>query len=120
MAKFYGSIGFGESVETSPGVWEDVIVEKPYYGDVIRDTLEVETSDKILNDIRTGNSFSIVADPYAQNNFFAMRYIQWAGTLWYIKQVEVRSPRLIIRIGGVYNGPTAGVEPDPDDDSGVG
>lgn len=120
MAKYYGNIGFGESREQAPGVWEDVIIEKPYYGDVIRDTLEVEAHEKVLNDLRTGNSFSILADGYAENNFFAMRYIQWAGALWAIRQVEVRRPRLIIRIGGVYNGPTPGVEPDPDNDPGGG
>lgn len=118
MAKFYGKIGFGESKQVSPGVWEDVIIEKPYYGDVIRDTLEVEAHEKVLNDIRPGNSFNIVADGYAENNFFAMRYIQWAGALWTIRQVEVRRPRLIIRIGGVYNGPTPGIEPGTDGDPG--
>lgn len=120
MAKFYGKIGFGESVEVEPGVWEDVIVERPYFGDVVRDTLEVKQGEKVLSDLHTGNSFSIVADGYAENNFFAMRYLEWSGALWIVRQVEVRRPRLVIRIGGVYNGPTPGPEPDPEDDSGDG
>lgn len=108
MAKYFGNIGFGEAKEVSPGVWENVIVERPYYGDVVRDTLEVRQGDKVLSDLRTGNAFSIVADGYAENNFFAMKYLEWAGTRWEIRQVEVRSrARLQIRIGGVYNGPTA-------------
>lgn len=108
MAKYHGKIGFGEAAEVSPGVWEDVIVERSYFGDVVRDTLEVRKDDKVLSDLRTGNSFNIIADGYAENNFFAMKYLEWSGTLWTIRQVEVKSrPRLLIRIGGVYNGPTA-------------
>lgn len=108
MAKFYGEIGFGSTKEVADGVWEDDIVERSYYGDVVRDTLEVREGSEVHSDLRTGNSFSIVADGYATDNFFAMRYIRWAGTLWDIRQVEVRSrARLQIRIGGVYNGPTA-------------
>lgn len=107
MAKFYGEIGYGESVETRPGVWEDVVVEKKYYGDVLRNTRQLEEGDKVNNDLSVGNSISIVADAYAGEHFFAMRYIRWAGALWTISNVEVKSPRLILRLGGVYNGPTA-------------
>lgn len=106
MAKFYGEIGFGTSVETAPGVWEDQIVEKKYYGEVIRDAIYPESGDKVLHDLRTGNAFSIVADAYAENHFHAMRYVRWSGALWTVKTVENKRPRLTIRIGGVYNGPT--------------
>lgn len=107
MAKFYGRIGYGESVETVPGVWVDVITERKYFGDVTRNTRSLQESDKINNDLSVGNSISIVADPYAYEHFFAMRYIEWAGALWVISDVEVQRPRLILRLGGVYNGPKA-------------
>lgn len=107
MARFYGVIGYGESVETKPGVWEDVVVEHSYYGDVLRNARGLETGDKVNFDISVSNSISIVADAYAQEHFFAMRYIKWAGTLWTVSDVEVKSPRLILRLGGVYNGITA-------------
>jgi hypothetical protein len=108
MAKFYGEIGYGETVETSPGVWQDSIVEYNYYGDVIRNTRSLQEGDnKLNNDISVGNSISIVADAYANEHFFAIRYIKWAGTLWTVSDVEVQSPRLLLRLGGVYNGPTA-------------
>lgn len=106
MPKFFGKIGFGESAQTSPGVWEDVITEREYYGDVVRNVRSLEQGDKVLSDIRANNSINIVADAYANDHFFAMRYIEWAGTLWIIENVEVQSPRLLIRLGGVYNGPT--------------
>jgi hypothetical protein len=106
MAKFYGEIGYGESVETAPGVWEDVITEYSYYGDVIRNTRQLNAGDNVNSDISVNNSISIVADAYANEHFFAIRYIKWAGALWTVTDVEVKSPRLILRMGGVYNGHT--------------
>lgn len=107
MAKFYGEVGYGENIQTKPGVWEDQIVEKLYYGDVIRNTRQLREGENLNNDLSVQNSISIVADAYANNHFFAIRYVRWAGTLWTISDVEVQSPRLILRLGGVYNGPTA-------------
>jgi hypothetical protein len=106
MAKFHGTIGYGESVEKAPGVWEDVITERSYYGDVIRDARYLKEGEGVNNDLSVGNSISIVADAYANEHIFAIRYIKWAGALWTVSMVEVQSPRLLLRLGGVYNGPT--------------
>lgn len=108
MAKFHGKIGYGETVETSPGVWEDFITEKSYFGDVIRNSRQVREGDTVNNDLSVGNSISIVADAYANEHFFAIRYIRWAGALWTVANVDVERPRLVLRLGGVYNGPKAG------------
>lgn len=108
MAKFYGVIGYNEgTVEITPGVWEDNIVEYQYYGDVVRNTRKLQEGEQLNNDLSVGNSISIVADAYANEHFFAIRYIQWAGALWTVSDVEVQSPRLLLRLGGVYNGPKA-------------
>lgn len=107
MAKFYGRVGYATSVETSPGVWEDVIVERLYFGDVIKNTRKLADGQYLNDDISVSNSISIVADAWANNHFFAIRYVEWAGTFWTVSDVEVRSPRLILQLGGVYNGPTA-------------
>ena len=107
MAKFYGEIGYGETAETAPGVWQDVITERKYYGDVIRNTRKLREGEYLNNDLSVGNSISIVADAYANEHFFAIRYVKWAGTLWTVTDVEVQSPRLLLRLGGVYNGPRA-------------
>lgn len=107
MAKFYGKIGYGETVESAPGVWSDSIVEHSYYGDVVRNTRRLQEGENLNNDLSVGNSISIVADAYANNHFFAIRYIEWAGALWAVSDVEVQSPRLLLRLGGVYNGPRA-------------
>lgn len=94
------------NTEIRPGVYDDTIVEYNYYGDVIRDTRTTRTGDKVNNDLTIGNSFKIVADAFAYEHFYAMRYIEWMGSLWTISEVEVQAPRLVIRVGGVYNGPT--------------
>jgi len=106
MAKFYGEIGYGETIEVAAGVWRDEVVEYHYYGDVTRNTRKLQEGERLNNDLSVGNSISIVADAYANEHFFAIRYIRWAGTLWTVSDVEVQSPRLILRLGGVYNGPT--------------
>jgi hypothetical protein len=107
MPKFYGVIGYGETVETSPGVWVDQITERSYYGDIVRNTRRLKEGEGLNNDLSVGNSISIVADAYANNHFHAIRYIRWAGALWTVTEVEVQSPRLLLRLGEVYNGPTA-------------
>lgn len=105
MAKFYGAVGYGETVEVRPGVTEFVITERKYFGDIIRNARRMDEGEQVIGDITTNNSISIVADAYAHEHFFAMKYIEWAGTLWNVSQVEVQHPRLVLRLGGVYNGP---------------
>lgn|SRR3954447_11880812 len=107
MAKFSGTIGFGVSTEVRPGVFEDVITERPYFGEVILNSRQLRDDEKVNHDFSVNNSISIVADAYANETFFAIRYIRWAGALWVVSDVTVQRPRLLLRLGGVYNGPTA-------------
>ena len=102
MAKFYGVIGYAETVETVPGVWQEKIIERTYYGDFIRNVRRLETKNRLNDDINIANEISILADPYANENFHAMRYVEYMGTKWKISSVEVRYPRLILTVGGVY------------------
>lgn len=104
MAKFYGVIGFAETVETAPGVWKDEIVPHNYFGDLIRNTRRLHSSDNLNDNINVNNEISIIADPYANQNFHMMRYVEFMGTKWKISNVEVQYPRLILTLGGVYNG----------------
>lgn len=103
MAKFFGAIGYAETKETTPGVWEEQITERTYYGDLTRNTRRLQTSDKLNDDINVTNEISIVADPFAYQNFHSMKYIVFMGAKWKIESVEVQYPRLILTIGGVYN-----------------
>ena len=104
MAKFYGAIGYGKSIETSSGVWEDQITERMYYGDLIRNSRRLQSSGNLNDNINISNQISIVADPYANENFHLMKYASFMGTKWKITDVEVQYPRLILTVGGVYNG----------------
>ena len=108
MARFYDVVGYADSVESpaDSGIWKDVITENSYYGDVIRNTRKLDNQDKLNDDVSVGNSISIVADQYAVEHFFKIRYVRWVGVLWTVDNVDVQSPRLILRLGRVYNGPT--------------
>jgi hypothetical protein len=105
MVKFFGKIGFGKSVDRGNGIWEDEITERTFFGDVVRDSRRFISAEKVNADINVTNSISIVADAYALENTFAIRYVEWAGVLYTVSDFEIQSPRLILRLGGVYNGP---------------
>lgn len=105
--KFYGKIGFGETVEKSDGIWVDTIVEKDYYGDILKNVKRSEDAAKVNDDISISNQLSIVSDPYLTNHFHAIKYVTMFGTNWKVTSVEVQFPRLLLTLGGVYNGQTA-------------
>ena len=104
MAKIYGTIGYVKTVETEPGMWEEQKTERQYSGELVKNTRRLESSGGVNDNVNISNEVSIVADPYAYENFHAMRYINFMGAKWKISNVEVRYPRLILTIGGVYNG----------------
>jgi hypothetical protein len=104
MGKFYGNVGYIESVEVEPGVWDNKVIERPHFGDVIRSTSRFQSSGEVNDNITIGNDISIVADPYANENFQHMKYVVYMGTKWKITSAEVKYPRIILSLGGVYNG----------------
>lgn len=104
MAKWYGEIGFAETVETKPGVWVEQITKRNYYGDVTRDSRRLQAADKLNDNVNISNQISIISDPYANENFHSMRYAFYMGTRWKITDIEVQYPRLNLTLGGVWNG----------------
>lgn len=104
MAKFYGVIGFAEMVEVEKGVWEEEIVEHTYAGDMNRNIRTLQGSNSVNDNISVSNEISIIADPYAEQNFHEIRYVKLGGGKWKVSSVEVLYPRLKLTIGGVYNG----------------
>lgn len=107
MAKYYGCIGYRETVETSPGIWEESIRDdRKYYGDVTRNYVRNTFSNNITTTNKSpecNNVISILADPYAYENFHNIVYAEFMGTKWTVNNVEVQTPRLILTLGGVYN-----------------
>jgi hypothetical protein len=107
MARFFGVIGFADTVKTKPGVWIEQITERNYYGDLTRNNRRLQSTDQVNDNVTISNEISIVADPYANENFHSMRYVEFMGTKWKISNVEVQFPRLILTTGGLYNGEQA-------------
>lgn len=103
MAKWFGKIGYAETVETVPGVWKEQITEREYFGDLIRHNRRLQSNNQVNDNIEISNEISIVADPYANENFHSMRYAEFMGTKWKITSVDVQYPRLNLSLGGVYN-----------------
>lgn len=103
MSKYYGTIGYAETTETAPDVWQDVVVERDYFGDVIKDTRKWVGTEHLNDNLNISNRISILADPYAYNNFHSIKYATFMGTKWKVSHVEVSYPRLILDLGGVYN-----------------
>ena len=104
MAKFYGKIGYAVTVEKRPGVFVEEITERPYRGELTRNVRKLQSTSEVNSGIDIANDISIIADPYANSNFHAMRYVEFMGTKWRVSSVEVQYPRLILTIGGEYHG----------------
>ena len=104
MAKIYGVIGYASQVEKAPGVWVEQITERTYYCELTRREWRNESSGNLNDNINISNEVSIIADPFACQNFHVIRYIVFNGVKWKVSSVEIQHPRLILSIGGVYNG----------------
>lgn len=101
--RYYGKVGYCTSVEARPGVWVvDHVVERPYYGEVLRYSRRYQTTDKVNDNLDISNQISILADPYAYEHFAEIRYVYWMGAKWKVSSVEVEYPRLKLTVGGVY------------------
>lgn len=109
MARFYGVIGFVRQVESpaDSGVWVENVIERKYPGDVVRNIRRWEKGEGLNDDVNVSNSISIVADAYANDNLARIRYVNWHGENWKVSEIDAsQPPRLILTIGGVYNGRT--------------
>ena len=107
MAKWHGVIGYAETKETRPGIYEEVITEHSYTGNVLENTRRLQSSGQVNDDVEITMQISILADPIARMNFHNIRYVSYMGTKWKASSIRPRFPRLIMTLGGVYNGPQA-------------
>lgn len=107
MAKFYGIVGYVTQEETAPGVWTNKVIEKAYRGDLLRTQRKLVSNENLNGSITISNEISIVADPYAHANSHYIRYVKFGGACWDVTSVEVQHPRLVLSVGGVYNGEQA-------------
>lgn len=103
MPKYCGKIGYATTIETTPGIWTEQITERTYYGDIIRNNRKLQSSGNVNDNITISNEISIVADPFANENFHAIRYAEFMGSKWKVSNIDVQYPRLILSLGEVYN-----------------
>lgn len=117
MPKFFGPIGFVTPIEdpAGSGIWVEDATEKNYRGEVIKNSRSWESAQQLNDNLNIRNSISIVADPYISNKINTIRYVKWLGTYWKVTDVEVQYPRLVLILGGVYNGQTAGTPRDSEE-----
>ena len=101
--RYYGTIGYAETIEVSPGVWEEKITEKNYYGELLRNTRRLQGSGDVNDNITISNEISIISDPYINLNFHAIRYVTFMGSKWKVSSIDVNPPRLNLTMGGIYN-----------------
>lgn len=104
MPKFYGKVGYAITVEVEPGVWAEKITERSYYGDEVQTMTKWENGQGLNDDLNVSNDISIIADTFAYEHFSEIRYVTYMGARWKVRNVKPSRPRLILSIGGVYNG----------------
>lgn len=104
MAKFHGFIGFAETVETAPGVYTEQITEREYTGDFMRLLQNLNQAETLNDNLALNSRVSVVADPFAFANLSTIKYVKWEGVSWRVSSIEHQRPRLILTLGGVYNG----------------
>ena len=104
MTKYHGYVGYAVDVQAYPGVWEEQITEHEYFGDVIKNRMNIQQTATVNAGISISNSISIIGDPFAYDNFYAIRYVTYLGKKWTVTSIEINRPRLILTLGGLYNG----------------
>lgn len=102
--KYCGKIGFARTVETVPGVWEEQIEEKEYFGEVIKNTRNSSNSQYLNDNFTISNQFRIVSDPYSFREFPNIRYIEFMGVKWKVASADIDHPGILLTVGGIYNG----------------
>lgn len=109
MPKFFGSIGFAIAIEDpeKSGIYKNKITTKKYRGDILRNIRRSDSNNVIIDNITLSNQLSIVSDPYIRENIGFIVYAEYMGIKWKVTSVEVKYPRLLLTLGGVYNGTSA-------------
>ena len=102
MAKFAGLVGYVTQAETTPGVWSPVEQTRMMKGDFYMESSRHQNGDKVNKDVALNHRVSLVGDAYTFENYYAIRWIEIEGVKWEVTSIEVKRPRLIVNIGGLY------------------
>ena len=107
--KFVGKIGFVQTVDDGHGVWRQDVIERTYKGDLVRNYKNYQNSESVNDNLTLSNNLSIIADKFVTEQLSMMKYVKLRGSYWSITSADIQPPRIILTLGGVYNGPTAQV-----------
>lgn len=104
MAKYAGLVGYVSLVESPPGVWNQVSNPKRMRGDIIRQSSSNQNGDKVNSDITLNHRVSLIGDAYSLGNYSDIKWIEIDGKKWEVNSIEIQRPRIIVTLGGVWNG----------------
>ena len=104
MARFCGIVGYVSYEETRPGIYEDIVTERKYYGDVLNNKSRWEKTDHLNDDINISSEISILADAFAYQHFSEIKYVEFMGAKWLVVSALPERPRITLTLGGLYNG----------------
>lgn len=104
MSKYYGKVGYATCVDRGYGVYEDTIIERQYYGDTIKVSSRWQNSGGVNDDLTINFQVSILADPFAYENFSHIKYVEVMGSLWKVTNIDPAYPRITLTVGGPYTG----------------
>lgn len=103
--KYVGNIGFlSSNTEVTGGIATQPIISKRYFGEIITTSSRLQTQDKINPDVTINNSIAILLDGYLNNNLSNIVYVEFLNKKWSVSSIELRHPRVILSLGGLYNG----------------
>jgi hypothetical protein len=103
MSKFAGLVGYVTQEESVPGVWSQVDKTVMMKGDIIRQSSS-QNGDNVNTDVTLNHRVSLLGDSYAFNNYYAIKWIQMDGHKWKVTSVELQRPRIVLTVGGLWNG----------------
>lgn len=104
MAKYHGNIGYAIPVKSALDVTTDEIIEREVYGDVLKNSSKWVSGESLNDNLTISTRISIVADAFAFQHFSKIKYCEWMGVKWKVVEIEPKRPRLILTLGGEWNG----------------
>lgn len=103
MGKVKLGVGFGSNQELEPGIYDDVLEEKTYYGEILENRRSFDQGTTLSGDVKITNQFSIMGNTYLFDNLEKIRYVRYRNQLWTVT-VDEGYPRVTFNLGGLYHG----------------
>lgn len=107
MNQFRGKIGFSIPVNKGHGIYDNSVVERTYRGDILSQSRKLDAGTNINDNIDMNIRLSILSDDFLNVHLSQITYVHYMGGVWKVKSIEPSRPRIVLALGGVYNGPMA-------------